>query len=55
MACTGMLSYEDDALKFSKNCENHKQHVHHMHHSSGARGTVFLSANQYGRDQKHER
>ena len=37
-ACTDMLSYENDAFKFSKTAklQKHKQHVHHLHHSSSA-------------------
>ena len=42
-ACTDALSNENDAIKFSKNCEKHKEHVHHLHYSSGTRETgVFV-------------
>ena len=43
-ACTGMLSYENNAFKCSKKkCENHKQYVHHVHHTYRTRGTfIFL-------------
>ena len=40
-ACTGMLSSENDDLKFLKKCEKHKKHVHHVHHTSRARRTVL--------------
>ena len=42
-ASTDMLSYENNAIKFSNNSEKHKQHVYHVHNSSGARETgIFL-------------
>ena len=37
-----MFSRENDAFKFSKNCEKHKQHVHHVHHSARTSGIVFF-------------
>ena len=56
-ACAGMLSYENDAFKFSKTAKKHKvkQHVHHMHHSSRARGTGSFLQTSPAVDHKHER
>ena len=39
--CTGMLSSENDDLKFFQNCERHKKHEHHVHHSFRARAAVL--------------
>ena len=53
-ACTGMLSHENDAFKFSNSANlKHKEHVHLVHHCPRARGTVFFP-NQAAVDQKHE-
>ena len=41
-ACTGMLSYENNAIKVSKTAKKHKQYVNHVHHSSRARDTVIF-------------
>ena len=44
-AYTDMLSYQNDAFKFSKTAKTHRQHVHHPHHSSRACGTcIFLQS-----------
>ena len=53
-ACTDMLSYENDAIIFSKTAKITKQHVHHVHSSSGARETGIFSPTQSAVDQKHE-
>ena len=38
-ACTGMLSSENDEIKFLKTKKKHKKHVHHGHHSYSSSGT----------------
>ena len=40
LACTGMLSSENDDFTFLKTVKNIKEHVHYAHNSSRARGTL---------------